>query len=131
MAKKSFNELNKDTVKETVNDFNFADLARAEDELVKLQEETGEIKRGFLFNLIDGYFTKSEARQKHLVNRKKYLVLSILTGVVGGHRFYEKRYTLAVIYLLLCWTGISIAMSFIDWMIAVPIAPDEDGNILI
>jgi TM2 domain-containing membrane protein YozV len=36
-----------------------------------------------------------------------------------------------LLYLAFSWTGIPIAMGLIDWMIAVPKQPDENGMILI
>lgn len=110
-------------------DVNIVELIKAEEELSQLNAETN--KRSFLYNLIDGYFEKQGAREKHLVNRKKYIWLSLLTGIVGGHRFYEKRYKLAILYLAFCWTGIPLAMAIMDWMIVVPMEADENGNILI
>lgn len=113
-------------------DFNFADLAKAEDELQEVQAQQGIIQKDkWWVRLGDRYFEKRENRVKHLVNRKKYIWLCLLTGIVGGHRYYEKRYALGIIYTLLAITGLPIAFSIVDWMVAVPMKPDENGNILI
>lgn len=63
------------------------------------------------------------------VKRKTYLWLCLL-GIVGANQFYAGHWIKGLFYLALSWTGISIAMGFIDWMIALPKTPDENGMIL-
>ena len=58
-------------------------------------------------------------RQRHEVNRKKYLRLCIL-GAFGAHQFYAKRPVLGVLYLATFWTGFSAAMTIVDAVIAAP-----------
>lgn len=36
---------------------------------------------------------------------------------------------MGLLYLVTCWSGLSIAMTMIDAMIAVPMKPDENGII--
>lgn len=67
--------------------------------------------------------------QLHKVNKKKYIWLALLTGWMGGHRFYEKRYKVAMLYLLFCWTFVPLTMIVIDIMIVIPKEPDEQGMI--
>ena len=83
---------------------------------------------GFIWNTIDHLVTWNDQREKHCVNRKKYLRCCIF-GIVGAHQFYAKRPVLGVLYLATCWSGFSIAMTLVDAIIAVPMKPDEDGNI--
>lgn len=114
------------------SDFNFSQLALAEDELNHLKEKHGLAdKPKWWQRLGDWYFAHKENRQKHLVSRKVYLRLCVLTGVVGGHRFYERRWGLGIAYLLLAITALPIAFTVVDWMIAVPMKPDENGMIWI
>lgn len=42
------------------------------------------------------------------------IILAILLGSIGAHRFYLGEIKLGVIYLLLSWTGISFILSIID-----------------
>lgn len=114
------------------SDFNFAELALAEDELHRLKEETSTPEKAKWWQRLgDWYFARKENRQKHLVNRKVYIWLCVLTGLVGGHRFYEHRWGLGILYLALAITGLPVAFLVIDWMIAVPMKPDENGMIWI
>lgn len=83
---------------------------------------------GFIWNSIEHYFYWKENRQRHEVNRKKYLRLCIL-GVFGAHQFYAKRPVLGVLYLATFWTGFSAAMTIVDAVIAAPMKPDENGSI--
>ncbi|MGN0158627.1 MAG: NINE protein, partial [Brotaphodocola sp.] len=69
-------------------------------------------------------------RTRHPVSKKQYLLLTILTGWIGGHRFYAKRYYLGALYLMFCWTMIPFMMSVLDFLEAVPIKSDEKGIIM-
>jgi len=55
----------------------------------------------------------------------------VLTGWMGGHRFYTHQYKTALIYLLTCWTGFPLAMTLVDLMIVIPMQPDDNGKVLI
>lgn len=107
----------------------YASLQR---ELNELKEEQGIIdeekgKKKPIQKLVSYFFDSME--KKTLVNKKKYIWLACLTGVFGGHRFYSKKYKSAVIYLLLCWCGLSVAHTIIDLMVIIPMTPDENGNV--
>ncbi len=67
--------------------------------------------------------------QLHKVNKKTYILLAVFTGWMGGHRFYEKRYKLAALYLLFFWTLIPLTMVVLDVMVAIPRQPDSQGMI--
>ena len=107
------------------------EMAYAQAELNELKKEYGmdDEEKG-LKKLISKLLNKREAREKVLVSKKKYLRLCLL-GIFGAHRFYAKQYPTAILYLLLFWSGISISMTLIDWMIVVPMEADENGMILI
>lgn len=106
-----------------------ADLAIAQAELNELKKEHGmeEEEKG-LKKLISKLLDKREARKKVPVKKKTYLWLALL-GIFGVHRFYAKQYITAVIYLLLFWTGISVTMTIIDYMVILPMEADENGYI--
>lgn len=106
-----------------------SDIACAQEELNQLRREHGlEKEEKGLKRLISWWLDKREAREKVPVSKKKYIRLCLL-GMFGAHRFYAKQYITGVIYLLLCWSGISISMTIIDWMIVAPMKADENGNI--
>ena len=112
------------------NSVSVQELIAAEEELAELKREHGiedHKKRGLISRLLD----KLTDREEVTVNRKKYLLLNVFLGWAGGHRFYSKRYLLGTIYLLLCWTGLSVAMSIIDILVAIPKPVDEEGNMQI
>lgn len=108
-----------------------ADLAYAQAELNELKKEHGieEEEKG-LKKLISNALNKRETSEKHLVNKKTYLWLGLL-GIFGAHRFYAKHYVVGTIYLLLCWTGVSVTMTLFDLMEVAPMKADENGNILL
>lgn len=70
-------------------------------------------------------------RKEHSVNKKKYLLLMLFTGWFGGHRYYERRWILGILYTALFWSGIPLAMTMVDAMIAIPKKADETGSILL
>lgn len=110
---------------------NFDDYLALQKELDETRQRYGvEVKEGKVSRAISNFFDKREARELHSVSRKKYLIIALLTGWMGGHRFYARQYPSAVLYLLLFWTGFPFAMTLIDLMIAIPKEPDENGNIL-
>ena len=113
-----------------VERFNVAELARVEDELRETKRAYGiEEKIPWWQKLGDRYYEWKDARVLHEVSRKKYLWLCVLTGWCGGHRFYERRWILGILYLALCWSGFPIAMAMVDFLIALPMKPDENGCI--
>lgn len=87
-------------------------------------------KEGRISRAISGFFDRRDAREKHLVSKKKYMLLMLL-GIFGAHRFYAKQYVVALFYLATCWLGVSIAMTIIDVLVVIPMQPDENGNILL
>lgn len=105
------------------------EIAYAQAELNELKKEHGieEEEKG-LKKVISWFLDRRDRRKKVAVNRKKYLWLCLL-GIFGAHRFYAKQYFTGVVYLLLFWSGFSISMTVIDWMIVVPMQADEDGNV--
>lgn len=102
-----------------------------QNELQKTKEEYGiEDKPTKLQMIVNKIYDIVYSREKRKVDRKKYLWLALLTGWCGGHRFYTHQYKTAILYLLLFWSGFSVAMTVVDLMIALPMKPDEDGLIL-
>lgn len=89
-----------------------------------------EEKHGRIWHLIDNLVTRESERVKQPVKKKTYLWLCLL-GAFGAHRFYSKRWVLGLIYLLTCWTGWSVAMTFVDLIIIIPMKPDENGIVYI
>ena len=105
-------------------------LAELEEELYQLKKEQGLIKekepKG-LQKTVSKFFDGAD--KKTVVNKKKYILLACFLGIFGAHRFYSRKWKSAVVYVLLCWLGISIAHTIIDLMIVIPMKPDENGNI--
>lgn len=94
------------------------------------EEERNDEPISFQEDKIGWLLSYKERRVKQPIKKKTYLKLMIL-GVFGAHRFYAKQWTSAVIYLLLCWTGLSIANTIIDLLVVIPMQPDENGIIWI
>lgn len=104
----------------------------AKAELDAVREEYGVRPReGRISRAISEFFNKRDVREQQKVNRKKYLLLALFTGWMGGHRFYARQWVVAVLYLVLFWTGFPLAMTIIDLLAAIPREADKDGNICV
>ncbi len=118
--------------KKSTERLNFAELARLEDELHETRRKYGVSEKEPLWQKLgDRYYAWKDSRTLHLVSRKRYLLLCFFTGWFGGHRFYEKRFILGLFYLALSWSGFPVTLALVDFLIALPMKPDENGYILI
>ena len=114
--------------KEKKEEIDVNELIALEQELHELKVEHGiKEKEGRISRMISGYFERKEAQGELLLDKKKYILLAVFTGWLGGHRFYAKQYKLAILYLLLCWSGFPLAMTLIDLLIVIPKPVDEQG----
>lgn len=101
-------------------------------ELDELKAQRGETQpEGRISRAISGFFDRREAREKQVLSKKKYILLAVFTGWMGGHRFYARQWPTAVLYLLLFWCGFPLAMTIVDLMIVIPMQANENGNILL
>lgn len=106
------------------------DIIHAQEELKAVKEAYGveEEEKG-LYKLMKRYYAHKEAKLQIPLNKKKYILLLVFTGLFGGHRFYAKQYITGVLYLLTFWTGVSFVMSLIDLMVVTPLQADENGMV--
>jgi TM2 domain-containing membrane protein YozV/type II secretory pathway pseudopilin PulG len=51
------------------------------------------------------------------VNKVALLLITLLLGGIGGHKFYQKEYIRGIRYLLTFWTGIPLLASLIEFII--------------
>lgn len=101
-------------------------------ELDELKAQRGETQpEGRISRAISGFFDRRENREKQVLSKKKYILLAVFTGWMGGHRFYAKQWVTAILYLLLFWSGFPVAMTIVDLMIVIPMKANENGNILL
>lgn len=119
---------------------NSADVIAVYDELDELREKypeaVAEVNPGYnkktLMERLLGFYLAMRERfhVETRVKRKTYLWLHLLGGF-GIHHFYSRHWIKGLIYLAICWSGISYGMTIIDWMVAVPKEADENGMITI
>ena len=101
-------------------------------ELDRLRKENGIEEKAPLW-VRAGDWLVSHLREPRKVSRKKYLALAIGCGwLCGAHQFYAGHKLYGILYLLFCWTGISLAMTLIDvLLILLRYEPDENGMVLL
>ena len=111
----------------------YIEFIKAEEELKQLRIEHGieDPNEGKISRKISAYFERQANREPVAVSKKKYIILALLTGWMGGHRFYCKHYKVGLTYLLLFWMGIGLYHSILDIMIVIPMQPDKNGKILL
>lgn len=120
----------KRTAKKPENEVSMGEMLAAQSELSELKKQYGIAeKEGRISRLISSFFERRENREEQCLDRKKYILLAVFTGWMGGHRFYAKQYPVAILYLLFFWTGFPMAMTLIDLLIAIPKPVDAQGNI--
>lgn len=84
-------------------------------------------------DIIDQHFIRQDQREPIKVKRRTYLLLALMTGFFGGHRFYSKRYLSGILCLLFFWTGVPLVNAIVDIMIMLPKNKemDEEGYVFI
>lgn len=113
----------------TIKDYVLANMA-LEDAKLEAGIQDEEPPKG-LFGLLYRYQNWKENRTRHRVNKKKYILLLIFLGWMGGHRYYEKRYLLGAVYTAFFWTFIPLCSCLVDLLIVLPAKADENGDIMI
>lgn len=120
----------KSSKKQKLQGQEISEFIRLEEELHQLQEQYNiPAKKGKFYEFMEKVMELKE--KPHPVVRKRYLWLAVLTGWIGGHRFYAKQYITAALSVALFWTGIPAAMTIIDIMAALPKEADEKGEIIV
>ncbi len=70
-------------------------------------------------------------RGKYRFKKKTYLWLMLFLGWAGGHRYYQGRWKLGLLYTAFCWTGVPLALCITDFMEAFPVKEDSEGCIVL
>ena len=78
-----------------------------------------------------GDWIVDHARKPRRISRKKYVTLALTCGwFCGAHCFYSGHKVQGVLYLLFCWTGVSLAMTIVDLLLVfLKYEPDKEGMI--
>ena len=107
------------------------EMALLEQDLIDLKRERGIEQKESWRTRLGAFLARRSAGPKK-VKRRTYIRLALCCGwLCGAHRFYTGHHLLGALYLIFCWTGIPVAMTLIDLMVALPMQPDEEGMILL
>ena len=123
------------TKKEIEKQVTLEEYYKAVCELDELEEKYGlkeepKKKEGRISRAITHFFDHREEKENVCVSKKKYVWMAVLLGWAGGHRFLVRQWKVGLIYLLVCWSGFSMAHTVVDLLIVLPMKPDENGNIM-
>ncbi|EMF0060209.1 TM2 domain-containing protein [Enterococcus hirae] len=66
-----------------------------------------------------------------IVNKTVYLVLAVLFGSIGVHKFYAGKIGAGILYLIFCWTFIPVILAIVDIFSAAFKPADSNGNIIV
>jgi len=71
------------------------------------------------------------AQTGKVVNKVAYVLLAILLGSIGVHKFYAGKTGMGILYLVFCWTGLPAIAGLIEGIIALTKSADAYGNIVV
>ena len=66
---------------------------------------------------------------KNRVNKIVYILLAVLLGGIGAHKFYCGKIGIGILYLVFCWTGIPEISGLTEGILAIGKPNDAQGNI--
>lgn len=66
---------------------------------------------------------------KNRVNKIVYILLAIILGDIGAHKFYCGKIGIGLLYLAFCWTTIPAVVGLIEGILAIGKPTDAYGNI--
>jgi len=79
---------------------------------------------------IDNYLqTRNYYPNGKRVNKGAYILVAILLGGLGFHKFYAGKISAGIIYLIFCWTLVPAVIGIIEGLLAIGKPADETGNI--
>lgn len=81
---------------------------------------------GPIWKLLRWYNNK---KSRHTFKKNVYLWLMLFLGWMGGHRYYQGRWKLGLVYTLFCWTGVPFVVCVTDFMEVFPLRKDGDGMV--
>ena len=63
------------------------------------------------------------------VSKGIYILLALILGGIGAHKFYSGKWIQGLLYLVFMWTYVPVVLSLIDVVIAMLTRADEYGQI--
>lgn len=67
--------------------------------------------------------------EKLTVNKFLYCFCALFLGGIGVHKFYAKHFVTGIWFLLFSWTYIPAIIAFFEFLAALFIKSDKNGNI--
>lgn len=110
----------------SVGDLVALDFQRQAAQCATGQEEAVYGLWGPVWKLLRWYDSK---KGRHTFKKRVYLWLMLFLGWMGGHRYYQGRWKLGLLYTLFCWTGVPLVLCVTDFMEVVPLQKDQSGNV--
>lgn len=71
------------------------------------------------------------SKNMHIVKKSTYLLFALFLGWMGAHKFYAKRKTQGVMYLIFCWTLVPLILGWLSFILNLFKPSDIDGRIMV
>lgn len=116
-------------IEQSKETYDVNDFIAAEMELQDLKEKydiKDEKKEPLWKRIVDRYVSYKESRKPVTINKKKYCLTTVFLGWLGIHQFMVGKKVSGVLYMLFCWTGLSVALSALDLFYAAFLKADEN-----
>lgn len=101
----------------------------------KIESKPNSLPQGININLNQNQVNNGQMSPVYvsgkIVNKTAYVVLALLLGGIGIHKFYAGRTGSGVLYLLFFWTAIPALIAFIEGIAAACRPADDRGNIVV
>lgn len=65
------------------------------------------------------------------VQKGIYILLALLLGGIGAHKFYAGKWVVGILYLLFSWTYIPVCLALFDLLFAAFQRPNQYGQITV
>jgi TM2 domain-containing membrane protein YozV len=113
------------TIKEISLD-NFKTSNPQKDDKVELFEGENSIH----VNLVKPTISLKMDEERKNINKVAFILLALFTGGIGGHKFYQGKIGVGILYLIFCWTWIPSILAIIELIIAAFKETDVNGNFI-